>query len=321
MAVVPRKRGWIEDRPTSLFEELGEFSTAIGNQIGFTERLMDMKRSHAALLSLFVVFAMFATACGADNAEEVVTSSGAIEDPTSQPADDAVSEPVVDNEDEQADVVDAEDPEAEDPLADALDDAGIEDDAMDTGAPDMTDDGWVRVPPRNDLTNTKTHPILDLVVIDETHIGVRFEAIAEGCSGAEAFADESDTDVSIELFVGLPPEAASMGCMMVQIPKEIVVELAAPLGDRSLNAVGAAIPDDEVTPEMSLDDYIGLSTEDAMAKAEISGRPARVVRINGESQITTDDFVARRLNLEIVDNVVVGLTTDAGEVAGDSQGL
>jgi len=58
-----------------------------------------------------------------------------------------------------------------------------------------------------------------------------------------------------------------------------------------------------------------------MAKAEVSGRPARIVRINGESQITTDDYIARRLNLEIVDNIVVGLTTDAGEVAGDSQGL
>jgi len=298
------------------------FSAAFGNQSGLTERLMDMKRSYTVLVSLFVTLAILATACGADVGEEVVTSSGAVEDVVSGPAEDpeeAIVEPSVEAEPVNAELAEErpEPVDAEDQLADAPGDGG-----SDQGAsPEMTDDGWLRVPQRNDLSNTQTHEILDLVVIDETHIGVRFEAVAEGCSGAEAFADESDTDVNIELFVGMPPEAAVTTCIMVQVPKEIVVELSAPLGNRSLNAVGAAVADDVSAPEVSLDDYIGLTTEDAMAKAQISGRPARVVRINGESQITTDDFVPRRLNLEIVDNVVVGLTTDAGEVAGDAQGL
>jgi len=193
---------------------------------------MDMKRAYPVLLPLVFALAMLATACGAESSDSIPTTAGAVEDSVSEPAEPTDSEPA-DSQGEPAQPAD------EDPLAQALEDAGI-----DTSAPELTDDGWLRVPQRNDLTNTQTHDIIKLVVIDETHIGVRFEAIGEGCSGAEAFADESDTDVTIELFVGLPPEAISTTCMMVQVQKEIVVELAAPLGNRSLTRVSAAITDD-----------------------------------------------------------------------------
>ncbi|MGH8978786.1 MAG: hypothetical protein ACRDV7_11975 [Acidimicrobiia bacterium] len=56
-------------------------------------------------------------------------------------------------------------------------------------------------------------------------------------------------------------------------------------------------------------EYIGLSVEDATAKAEIDGRPARVVEVDGEPQAVTMDFIEERLNFVVVDGKVTAVTT------------
>jgi hypothetical protein len=56
-------------------------------------------------------------------------------------------------------------------------------------------------------------------------------------------------------------------------------------------------------------EYIGLSVEDATAKAESDGRPARVVEVDGEPQAVTMDFIEERLNFVVVDGKVTAVTT------------
>ena len=45
--------------------------------------------------------------------------------------------------------------------------------------------------------------------------------------------------------------------------------------------------------------YVGLSEEDALAKAKSENKPARVVERNGEALPVTMDFVVGRLNLTV----------------------
>jgi hypothetical protein len=56
-------------------------------------------------------------------------------------------------------------------------------------------------------------------------------------------------------------------------------------------------------------DYIGLSVEEAEAKAEADGRPSRVVEEDGESLPVTMDFNEMRLNFTVEDGTVTKVRT------------
>ena len=56
-------------------------------------------------------------------------------------------------------------------------------------------------------------------------------------------------------------------------------------------------------------DYIGLSVEEAGAKAEADNRVWRVVEEDGESLPVTMDFNETRLNFAVEDGTVVRVTT------------
>jgi hypothetical protein len=57
------------------------------------------------------------------------------------------------------------------------------------------------------------------------------------------------------------------------------------------------------------DAYVGLTVEEATAKAEDEGRPARVVEEDGESLPVTMDFNPDRLNFTVVDGKVTEVST------------
>jgi hypothetical protein len=65
---------------------------------------------------------------------------------------------------------------------------------------------------------------------------------------------------------------------------------------------------DSGTPE-ELEDYVGLSLEEAEAKAEADGRPTRVVEEDGEKFPVTMDFIENRLNFVVEDGTVTKVTT------------
>ena len=61
--------------------------------------------------------------------------------------------------------------------------------------------------------------------------------------------------------------------------------------------------------ERESDDYIGLELAAAGEQADEEGRPWRVVKEDGEDLPVTLDFIENRLNFEVEDGEVVGVTT------------
>lgn len=73
--------------------------------------------------------------------------------------------------------------------------------------------------------------------------------------------------------------------------------------------------DDKLTLEKSEQDsfalsLVGLKLAEAGAKAESKGRQFRVVKKDGEALFVTEDYVPGRINAEIADGVVVGVTVE-----------
>jgi hypothetical protein len=56
-------------------------------------------------------------------------------------------------------------------------------------------------------------------------------------------------------------------------------------------------------------EYVGLDLEAAGAKADLEGRPWRVIREDGVDLAVTFDFVEDRLNFVVEDGTVVEVTT------------
>jgi hypothetical protein len=93
-----------------------------------------------------------------------------------------------------------------------------------------------------------------------------------------------------------------------------VLTTAACGGDDDDDAASTSAPADVTTTSTSgtageFDDYVGLTVDEATAKAEADGRPSRVVEIDGEPQPATMDFIENRLNFAVEDGTVVEVTT------------
>jgi len=71
-------------------------------------------------------------------------------------------------------------------------------------------------------------------------------------------------------------------------------------------------------PDVQLIDFVGLTLQQGESLAESLDRPNRVAILNGDSQILTADYVPRRLNFAVENNLITGLTTDAGTFAGQN---
>jgi hypothetical protein len=71
---------------------------------------------------------------------------------------------------------------------------------------------------------------------------------------------------------------------------------------------GTGSVSDDTTPA-ELADYVGLTVEDATAKAAAEGRPARVIEEDGEGRPVTMDFNPDRLNFVVVDGAVTKVST------------
>jgi hypothetical protein len=70
--------------------------------------------------------------------------------------------------------------------------------------------------------------------------------------------------------------------------------------------------------ELQSRDYVGLTTNDAEAKAEAEGTPFRVVEIDGESQPTTRDYREGRINATVEGGVVTSYTVESNDPMVDA---
>lgn len=176
-------------------------------------------------------------------------------------------------------------------------------------------DGWTRVQSRNDLSGLRVAPIEEIAWNDDGTIAlVRYVSGAEPCSGSVVTVDESDTMVTFTLETGLTPEAAVTLCVAALFNYEISVPLAAPVGDRAvvLTAAGEAAgagereqPDPFEGAEFPTDQYVGLTEAEANDLGSIEQRVIRVVAVDGEFFAVTEDFSPTRVNIELVDGVIV----------------
>lgn len=101
---------------------------------------------------------------------------------------------------------------------------------------DVTD-GFTPLIPRTDLIQlVPSQPEITVDPTDDSRLLIHFEGAAEPCSGASVSVTETAADVEILFQTGLDPNVAAMSCIAQVFNYEIVVQLDAPLGDRSIGA-------------------------------------------------------------------------------------
>lgn len=107
---------------------------------------------------------------------------------------------------------------------------------------DGGDDGtvtWARIDQTQDLVDPRVVAPDEIVPDpdDPSAVLVHFYGGVQECYGARASADEStDGQVVITLETGGQPDAGGQACIEIAEAQELVVTLAAPLGDRELVA-------------------------------------------------------------------------------------
>lgn len=181
------------------------------------------------------------------------------------------------------------------------------------GEPEPVDPsiGWQRVESMSDLVDPR--PVLPeelLVAPDGRTVLVRFWNGVEPCSGARASVTEMADRVEVLLETGANANAATMTCIALAGAFELAVPLVDPLGDRLLVAVVAGVDEppagDPVDDAVFLvDQYLGLTLEDAEALAAVEGRPFRIGRLDEEYYALTEDFVPQRVTVEVEVGIVV----------------
>ena len=94
-------------------------------------------------------------------------------------------------------------------------------------------------------------------------------------------------------------------------------------GGAGIDSLGNSLEDDtdftegEDLTNIQLEDFVGLTLDDAVSLAESVDRPSRIIWINGVRQATTAGVVPIRLNFSVEFGVIIAVWTDTGRIAGD----
>lgn len=76
---------------------------------------------------------------------------------------------------------------------------------------------------------------------------------------------------------------------------------------------GKTFTNEEQSIDSQPDDYVGLTEQDALAKADTENKSARVVERDGESLPVTMDYMPGRLNLSVKDDKVYKVQVEGEE--------
>jgi len=145
---------------------------------------------------------------------------------------------------------------------------------------------------------------------DPTQLWVRFIGGDPNCTAASAtLLTETPDEIAIELLVGITQDALARSCMAGEFNLRVDVSLNEPGEGKRISwtqPAGEQAP--LVTPDLSTDDFVGLTEAEAAAIAEENTIPWRISRIDGEFFDLTEDFNPGRLTFQIDD----GIITSAG---------
>ena len=236
------------------------------------DRSITMKRKLTPLRFLVLVLTLVAAACG-DNTSEVGTASGA-DEPTAIESEDG-------------------EPPEELPVANPIDEEVITD--------FEPVDGKVTTP-----TEVVVNPD------NPSELWVRFVGGAQPCTAANATViTETPDEVAVELVVGITSDALVKSCVAGEFNLRLDVELSEPATGKTISWTSAEPSSEpiQVTPDLTTDDFIGLTEQEAAAVAEENIITYRVVRIDDEFFAVTEDFNPGRLNFEIDNGVITIVTT------------
>lgn len=145
---------------------------------------------------------------------------------------------------------------------------------------------------------------------DPTELWVRFVGGDPNCTAASAtLLTETPDALAIELLVGITQDALARSCMAGEFNLRVDVALNESGEGKSISWVPPAADEAPVvTPDLSTDDFIGLTEEEAAAIAEENIIPWRIGRIDGDSFPLTEDFNPGRLTFQIDDGIITSAT-------------
>ena len=262
-------------------------------------RTRGMKRLLNPLVFMFLsVFAL--AACGSTS--EVGTASGDAEG-NGVPVEDVVEEPAEDSDEGAVDESEGDEPlpvEADGDIGDDAEPLPLIDPAEEQV---ITND--VMVSP---ALVTPTELVLNPE--DDTELWVRFIGGDPNCTAASAILLTETPDlVEVELQVGITEDALSRSCVADEFALRVELQLSESATGKTLGALQAADAEPPlVTPDVSTDEFIGLTEAEAAELADESGLVWRTVRVDGESFAVTQDLVPSRLNFEIDEGVITAVT-------------
>ncbi len=145
---------------------------------------------------------------------------------------------------------------------------------------------------------------------DDTELWVRFIGGDPNCTAASVtLLTETPDIVEVELLVGITEDALARSCMAGEFALRVDLQLNESATGKTLFAVPGA--DDQpvlLTPDLSVDDFVGLTEDEATSLANENGLDNRIVRVDDEFFAVTRDFRPSRLNFEIDDDTVTVVT-------------
>ena len=152
---------------------------------------------------------------------------------------------------------------------------------------------------------------VDLNPEDPTVLFVRFTGGDVNCTAASVtILTETPTEVAVELLVGITSDALVKSCLAGEFNLRVDVPLSEDATDKLITWNQSSNSDEpqQVTPDLTTDDFIGLTEAEAAAIADDNLLVWRVVRVDTESFALTEDFNPGRLNFEIDDGTITVVT-------------
>ena len=147
---------------------------------------------------------------------------------------------------------------------------------------------------------------------NDKELWVRFFGGAAPCTAANVTVlTEAPDQIEIELVVGITSDALVKSCLAGEFNLRVDVPLNESATGKNISWVQANQAGDEpvqITPDLTTDDFIGLTEAEAKAVADENIIVWRTVRVDGERFAVTTDHSPSRLNFEI-DNGKITVVT------------
>ena len=142
-----------------------------------------------------------------------------------------------------------------------------------------------------------------------SELWVRFIGADPNCTAASVTVlTETPDVVEVELLVGITEDALARSCVAGEFNLRVDVPLSESAEGKQLGFVRPTSEEPVlITPDLTSDDFLGLTEDEALALVEENQLVSRTVRVDGEFFIVTEDFLPERLNFEFDDGVVTSV--------------